>query len=353
MKARQRFILLIGFTLALNVAVFAQQQPGPGSAPGVGSGRIFSLYGDLRMIELDGNAPANTFFDLILYTRANEALARQRVAKGGRFRFNNIPEDTYFLAVELDNVEIARLGIRVSQKKQEPIRQDLELDWTDAIRNKGGTVSTAASYSRPNQNRALYERAMKEINKNELAKATATLRSLVEADPKDFPAWNELAMIYFIQKDFPAAETSYKKAIDVRPDYVSALVSLARVQLAQKKYEDAIGVLASALNADPKSATAKYFLGEAYLGLKKGSIAVTYLTDAIKLDPVGMANAHLRLATLYHLGGYKDLAALQYNEFLKKRPEYPDAQKIRDYIVANGPRSRRNKEADPSPSPNP
>jgi tetratricopeptide (TPR) repeat protein len=353
MSCRQRFILLIGFTLTLNIAVFAQSGSATPPQSGVGSGRIFSLYGDLRMIEVDGDAPSNTFFDLILYTRANEALGRQRVAKGGRFRFNNIPEDTYFLAVELDNVEIARLGIRVSQKKLDPIRQDLELEWTEAIRNKGGAAPTLNSYTRPNQNGALYERAMKEINKNELAKATATLRSIVDADPKDFPAWNELGMVYFIDKNFSAAETSYAKAIELRPDYISALVSLARVRLAQKNYEGAISVLESALKADPKSATAKYFLGEAYLLLKKGSIAVTYLTEAVKLDPVGMANAHLRLATLYHLGGYKDLAALEYNEFLKKRPDYPDAQRLRDYIVANGPRSRRSGEANPSPSPNP
>jgi cytochrome c-type biogenesis protein CcmH/NrfG len=185
-----------------------------------------------------------------------------------------------------------------------------------------------------------------------LAEAIATLRSIVEADAKDFPAWNELGMVYFIQKNFSAAETSYAKAIELRPDYVSAIVSLARVRLAQKKYEGAIAVLESGLKADAKSAIVNYFLGEAYLGLKQGSTAVTYLNEAIKLDPVAMALAHLRLATLYHVGGYKDRAAIQYNEFLKKKPDYPEAQRMRDYIIANGPRSKRStREPDPSPSP--
>jgi tetratricopeptide (TPR) repeat protein len=209
----------------------------------------------------------------------------------------------------------------------------------------------APEYVSPNQTRALYERALKEINKNDLAKATATLQSVVEADPKDFPAWNELGMVYFVLRNFAAAENSYGKAIELKPGYVQALLNLGRVRLAAKNNEGAIKILEEALKADPKSASANYFLGEAHLALRKGSVAVEYLNEAIKLDPVGMANAHLRLATLYNLAGHKDLAAIEYNEFLKKRPDYPEAQRLREYIIANNPRSKR--QASPSASPEP
>ena len=67
-------------------------------------------------------------YDLILYSRENEAVARQRVGKAGRYSFNNIIERNYLIAVELDNVEIARVAILISQRKHEPIRQDLEVD---------------------------------------------------------------------------------------------------------------------------------------------------------------------------------------------------------------------------------
>src|SRR5688500_3003913 len=349
MSRRQRIILFMGTIVALHTVVFAKLPQSP-SQLGVG-GRMFALYGDLKMLELDGAAPANTLFDLILYTPGNEAFARQRVGKGGRFRFNNIPEGNYFIAVELNNVEIARMAMLVSQKKAEPIRQDLELEWTSAIGNRHGVVPALNSYNRENQNRALYERAMEEINKNDLAKATATLRSIVEADPKDFPAWNELGMVYFTQKDFETAANSYIKANEIQPNYVMALVNLARVHLAQKQNEAAATILQEALKADPKSASANYFLGEAYLNLKKGSLAVTYMNEALILDPIGMANAHLRLAALYNLAGYKDRAAIEYNEFLKKKSDYPEAQKLRDYIIANGPRSKQKSIANPNPSP--
>jgi tetratricopeptide (TPR) repeat protein len=350
---RRRFVLLIGFTFALNIAAFAQPtltspQPEPGQQ------RNFDLYGDLRMLELDGETPKNALFDLVLYPRgANEAFARQRVGKGGRYRFNSVPEGNYLVAVEFNHVEIARVAIIVGQRKGDEIRQDLELEWTADVREKIGNLPAPDSYTRTNQNRELYERALKEINKNDLTKATATLRSLVEADPKDFAAWNQLGMVYFIQKNLAAAETSYGKAIELRPDSVIALVSLARVRLAQKNNEGAVAALESALKADPKSAVANYFLGEAYLALKKGSVAVGYLNEAVKLDPVAMAQAHLRLAALYHLAGHKELAAVEYNEFLKKRPEYPEGQKLRDYIMANGPRAKSKPAPSPSPGPSP
>jgi Tfp pilus assembly protein PilF len=73
-------------------------------------------------------------------------------------------------------------------------------------------------------------------------------------------------------------------------------------------------------------------LGEAYLQIKKGSKAVPYLTEAAKL---GKADAHLRLATLYNAVGLKDKAALEYEEFLKKRPDYKDRKALEQYISEN------------------
>ena len=48
MSRRQRIILLIGLTLVLNTVVFAQL-PRSSSQPGAGSGRNFTLFGDLKV----------------------------------------------------------------------------------------------------------------------------------------------------------------------------------------------------------------------------------------------------------------------------------------------------------------
>jgi hypothetical protein len=34
----------------------------------------------------------------------------------------------------------------------------------------------------------------------------------------------------------------------------------------------------------------------------------------------------------------KDKAAIEYEEFLKKKPDHPESKKLRDYITANRPK---------------
>jgi tetratricopeptide (TPR) repeat protein len=103
----------------------------------------------------------------------------------------------------------------------------------------------------------------------------------------------------------------------------------------QKQYEPAIDALEKAVNARPTSADANHFLGESYLQIKKGSKAVGYLYEAIRLDPQGKADVHLRIAALYHGAGLKQKAALEYEQFLAKRPDYPDKKRLQQYIADN------------------
>ena len=338
MTRQFHILFVIAFILlAMQSAAFAQATNS--SMPGAGTRRPFTLYGDLKVDESQaGETNTNVLFDVILYTRGNEVFGRQRVGNNGRYRFNNVFNGDYYLAVELDSVEIARMPVLISANAVEQIRQDLEFRWKAPARAAAGVLAVGDDYKRTNQNRALYQRASNEINSKNFTQAIATLRAVVEADPKDYPAWTDLGMVYFLQKDLEAAENSYTSAVQAKPDHLAALVSLGRVRLARKNNEGAIEPLETALKADPRSATANYFLGEAYLALKKGSKAVGYLNEALKLDPVGMADAHLRLGALYNLAGYKDRAAAEYEQFLLKKPDYPERKKLMDYIEANKPK---------------
>lgn len=339
MTTLQRSALIISIVLFVQSLAIAQL-PTNSSQPGAGTRRGFVLFGDLKVDDSQASDRANTIFDVILYTRGNEVFARQRVSDGGRYRFNNIFNGDYYLVIELDSVEVARVPVLIPANAVEHIRQDLELRWKGgAPRTTTGVISAADNYNRSSQNRALYQRATQEIKSKNFTQAIATLRSIVEADAKDFPAWTDLGMVYFIEKDLEAAEKSYTSAIAAKPDHVAALVNLGRVRLARKNNEGAIESLEAALKADPRSAQANYFLGEAYLALKKGSKAVGYLNEALKLDPIGMADAHLRLGTLYNLAGYKDRAALEYEQFLQKKPDYAERKRLTEYIEANKPKT--------------
>jgi tetratricopeptide (TPR) repeat protein len=297
------------------------------------------VTGDLKVDDSAADASQKAaMFEVILYTRGNDVFSRQRVSNGTRYRFNNVFNGDYYLAVEFEGSEIARIPILISLNSSDDIRQDLELKWKARPGSNTGVIDAADAYNRSGQNRSLYERASQEISAKNFTQAVITLKSVVAADPKDFPAWTNLGMVYFIQKDLDAAESSYLSAITAKADHVNALINLGRVRIAKKNNEGAVEPLEAALKADPKSAQANYFLGEAYLALKKGSKAVGYLNAALALDPVGMADAHLRLGSLYNLANYKDRAAAEYEQFLTKKPDYPERKKLEEYILANKPK---------------
>lgn len=332
-------LLVIVLLQTFKGEAFAQQGVSL-SQPGAGSRRNFTLSGDLKVDDTQAEASQKAaMFEIILYTRGNDVFSRQRVSNGTRYRFNNVFNGDYYLAVEFEGTEIARMPILISANSSDDIRQDLELKWK-ARPAAGGTsvVNAADAYDRTSQTKSLYQKASQEISAKNFTQAVQTLKSVVAADPKDFPAWSDLGMVYFVQKDLEAAESSYQSAIAAKPDHVSALINLGRVRLAKKNNEGAIEPLEAALKADPKSAQANYFLGEAYLALKKGSKAVGYLNAALTLDPVGMADAHLRLGSLYNLAGYKDRAAAEYEQFITKKPDYPERKKLEEYIQANKPK---------------
>ena len=69
--------------------------------------------------------------------------------------------------------------------------------------------------------------------------------------------------------------------------------------------------------------------------MKQGSKAVPELEDAVRLDPQGQAEACLSLAALYDAAGFKDRAAAEYEKFLSLRPDYPDKDKLKKYILYN------------------
>jgi tetratricopeptide (TPR) repeat protein len=113
------------------------------------------------------------------------------------------------------------------------------------------------------------------------------------------------------------------------------LLNLGKLRVSQKNFDAAIEILDRAVQSEPRSADANYLLGDAYLQVKKGSKAVVYLNEAIKLDPIGNAEAHLRLAALYNGAGLKDRAANEYEQFLTKKPDYPERKRLEQYIVEN------------------
>lgn len=301
-------------------------------------GTGFTLFGDVEVSGSENSDAKAAIFDLLLYTRSGVVIDRQKVGSKGRYRFLNVPAGDYELVFEFENSEVARLPIRLVGVPTD-FRQDVTMEWKSGPSNrksgKPGVISVEDTYERKPANQNRFEKAQVAIDNKDHDKALVLLQQIVADDPQDFQAWADLGTVYLAKKNLTEAETSYLHATEVRPTFFLAFLNLGRVRSMEKNYDSAVTALQQALALRPKSADANYFLGEAYLQIKKGSLAVGYLNEALKIDPVGMADAHLRLAALYNAVGMKGKAAAEYEEFLKKKPDYSDAKKLKDYIEAN------------------
>src|SRR2546423_8612632 len=324
LRLSARMLLLLGLLTSLVSAVQTQTR---------GS---LTLFGDVKVEDSSGGANKLGSLTVILYAQGGATIVgRTTVPIGGRYRFNNIPGGEYELAVEAEMSEIARIHVSLGGRPGSDFQQDLEF----ALKplgpppiTKPGTVSTADLYQRNSANQSRFEKAQRAIDLKQYNDAATLLTEIVGEDKSDFQAWTELGTAYLFLDKKSDAEKAYENGVEARPNFKLALLNLGRLRVGQKKYADAIQPLSGLLELDPQSAEGNLLLGEAYLQIKKGSKAVSYLNAAANL---GRPEAHLRLATLYDAVGLKDKAAIEYEEFLKKKPEYADRKKLEKYIADN------------------
>lgn len=296
------------------------------------------LFGDVKVDESKvGGTPSPMAFHIILYTTTGNVLDRQVVPNNGRYRFSNVRNGEYDVGIEVDGVEIGRVRVMVQSVYKTDFQQDIALELKPGISraSKGSVVSADDLYERGSSTKGLFESADRGLSTKNYDEALRLLKRVVEIDPKDFQAWTQLGTVYLGQKQFDEADAAYSKAIEVRSSFFPALLNLGRLRLMTKKYEAAIEALTRAIAQRKDSADANFYLGEAYLQLKKGTLGARHLYEALRLDPVGQADAHLRLATLYNAAGMKDKAALEYEQFLKKKPDFPERKKLAQYIAEN------------------
>ena len=178
----------------------------------------------------------------------------------------------------------------------------------------------------------MFEKARAAVEKKDYANGVKLLNQIVESDASDFQAWTLLGTLYLAQEKREDAETAYAKAIEIKPTYALPLINLGKLLLMQKRFDEAVDKLTRAVELQPQSPDANLFLGEAYLRLKKGSKAIPYLNEAGKL---GNIQAHLDLGWLYNAAGLKDKAVVEYEELLRKKPDYADRKKLEQYISEN------------------
>lgn len=297
--------------------------------------RSNAIWGEIKIDETEATVVSGV--TVILDKAGAGEVGRQSVSNRGRYRFTDLDIGEYEVIIEVDGREITRARIQILQGTLAPhygYRQDFEFKWrsTGPPRPKAEVISAADSYSRSSANEALFRRAQDAAGKKKYDEASHFLKTILDNDKADFQVWTLQGTLHLIQEQPEDAEKAYLAALEVKPTYSQALMHLARLRTSQKRHEESLDPLNRLLQLQPESAEINLMLGEAYLQVKKGSKAVPYMNEAARL---GKSEAHLRLAWLYNAAGMKDKAASEYEEFLKKKPDYAERKKLEEYVQAN------------------
>ena len=294
-----------------------------------------TLFGDVR-ITTDDNTLVPQEVTLILRRAPDGEVGRQTISSRGRYRFTNLIAGDYEIVVEANGKEIGRIQqitIRnLLSNSPQGNQYDLDFRWKPDAPRPAGVISAADVYDRPAATRAIFQKAEDAVARKKYDQAVDLLKQVLDADKNDFQAWTALGSIYFAEQKLDDSEKAYRQAIEIHPTSPRAYLNLGRALSSEKKFEEAVDPLTKAVELQPTSGDANYLLGECYLQLRKGSKAIPYLNDAANN---GRPDAHLRLGWLYNAAGMKDKAAIEYEEYLKKNPDYPDKNKLKEYIAAN------------------
>ena len=261
-------------------------------------------------------------------------LARQKVINGGSYRFSDLTPGEYELAIEIDLHEVSRTRIFLSSLHAPfGLQHDIVFDWEPPGNSlKSPTISAVAVHERTSANKRLFKKAEDAVAEKDYDQAISFLKEIVASDKADYQAQAILGTLLASKGKYDEAEQAYLSALSANPNFPPALLDFGRLRLKQKKFADAIDHLTRLVGLQPDSGEANLLLGDAYVQANLTSKAIPHLNSAASL---GFPEAHLRLAWIYDGTGSKEKAALEYEEFLKKKPDYPDRQKLEAYIRAN------------------
>ncbi len=305
---------------------------------GIGQGGPSLLFGTLNITAKEGTQLPSGFF-IVLYRIDKSVFGRVSVVNHGLYRFEKVPNGDYDIVIEADGKDLVHIPYTLNTTvRNNEMRFNLDLDWRDKstpVPGKLGGISADDLYPRNAGNSSVMAQAAAASGKKNFTEAARLLKTVVEADPKDFEAWTELGTAMFAQGNQGEAEKAFKRALEEHAGYPPAMSNLGKLNYTQKNYDEAIKVLSQLIKDHPEAAEARRFLGESYLRIKRGSLAVPELEEAARLDPTGQAEALLSVAALYDAAGLKDRAAAEYEKFLAMKPDYPDKKKLEKYIKDN------------------
>ena len=166
-----------------------------------------------------------------------------------------------------------------------------------------------------------------------LEEAIASYNRAIELEPNAI-LYNNLGNALSKQGKLEEAIASYNRAIELNPNYATAYYNLGNALYDQGKLEEAIVSYNRAIELDPNDAYAYNNLGNALSDQGKLEEAITSYDRAIKIDP-NHAYAYTGLGNVLYEQGKLEETIANYNRALEIDPNYATAYSNLGAVLAH------------------
>jgi Tfp pilus assembly protein PilF len=169
---------------------------------------------------------------------------------------------------------------------------------------------------------------------NELKKARQAFEQVLQIEPENEYALNQLGLICAKTEDFDRAYELFAKVVNVSPENTFARIWLGVLDLHRNDLKSAFAQFHRTLEIDPNNANGYYFLGVIYSVEHNMQKSIEFLRKAQKVgsdDPethYRLANAFAGLDMVYN-------ARLEYEKALELNPEYTGAMNALGWLYYN------------------
>jgi Flp pilus assembly protein TadD len=161
------------------------------------------------------------------------------------------------------------------------------------------------------------------IENRDPAQALVAYGKAAELTPADPEPHLSAGLLDERQKDFPAAETQYKKVLEIDVRSTEAAIGLTNIYMKAGRLADAEPLLRRLTADRPDDGGLHLQLGRVLAAEKKNDDAITEFEAALKLSPKDL-EAQQELADLYAGAGKNDLAETAYRPLVAAHPNDPE-----------------------------
>ncbi len=265
-------------------------------------------------------------------------ISRLQTDGTGRYVFTRLGQGKYYIRVitsstiyeeQTKELEINNISRRVSPS--ESFQQDFSLKAKRNTPTNKGSVIFAQDI--PENARKAFQKGIENLDKNNQVEGISELERAIELFPKYYLAHERLGQEYVKLKSYTKAYNTANKAIEINPIGYESWYTAGYAAYYLKSYAEAIKVLNKAVTLKPDSINALFIQGLSLRQIGKYEDAEKSLLKAKKLAQNSIPEIFWQLALLYtnSLKKYGD-AAENLEAFLKVKPDYEEAEKVRELI---------------------